>query len=412
MTGLATVALAALAFLALKTWRQIGDATGSLWAVALSTALVASFFTRPARALWEPATQLTFNMVKFMLSWLLPEATAVAEKATIHAPHFSVIIAPECSGLEGAALILVFTIAWLWLFRQEVRFPWALALLPAGVVVLFILNAVRLTALVWIGNAGAQKIAAGGFHSQAGWISFNAVAFGLSVVARRSPWFSTRTQPVEPTRTAEDATGAFLVPFLAILGVGMLARAASAGFESLYPLRLVAAGVALWIFRRSYKDCDWRFGWSAPIAGIGVFVLWVGLDSVLGTVSASAIPAALDAMSAPGRIFWLTARVLAASITVPIAEELAFRGYLMRRLVTADFEKVDPRRYTWLSLALSSIVFGAMHGSSWLAGSAAGLAYGWLYARSGRIGDPVVAHATTNILLAVCVLAFHQWHFW
>ena len=413
LTGLVTVAMAALAFLAMKTWRQIREATGSLWAVALSTALIASFFTRPARALWEPATRLTFTMVKFMLSWILPEATAAAEKATIHAPHFSVIIAPECSGLEGAALILVFTIAWLWLFRQESRFPWALALLPVGVVVLFILNAVRLTALVWIGNAGAQKIAAGGFHSQAGWISFNAVAFGLSMVARRSPWFSLRTKSAEPSRTSEDATGAFLIPFLAILGVGMLVRAASAGFESLYPLRLVAAVLALWIFRRSYRECDWRFGWAAPVAGIGVFVLWVGLERVLGTASSSSpIPAALDAMSAPGRIVWLMARVLAASITVPIAEELAFRGYLMRRLVSADFERVDPRRYTWLSLTVSSIVFGAMHGSSWVAGSAAGLIYGWLYTRSGRIGDPIAAHATTNILLAACVLALRQWQFW
>ena len=413
LTGIVTVALAALAFLTLKTWRQIVAVTGSLWAVALSTALVASFFTRPARALWEPATRLTFTMVKFMLSWLLPEATTVAERAVIRAPHFSVIIAPECSGLEGAALILVFTIVWLWLFRQESRFPWALVLLPAGVVVLFILNAVRLTALVWIGNAGAQRIAAGGFHSQAGWISFNAVAFGLSIVARRSPWFSTRAQSVEPSRTAEDATGAFLIPFLAILGVGMLARAASAGFESLYPLRLVAAAAALWIFRRSYKNCDWRFDWAAPVAGIAVFVLWLGLDRVFGTASSSsAIPSALNAMSTPGRIFWLTARVLAASITVPIAEELAFRGYLMRRLVSADFERVDPRRYTWFSLAVSSIVFGAMHGSSWLAGSAAGLVYGWLYTRNGRIGDPVVAHATTNMLLAVCVLTLRQWQLW
>jgi CAAX prenyl protease-like protein len=117
-------------------------------------------------------------------------------------------------------------------------------------------------------------------------------------------------------------------------------------------------------------------------------------------------------MSEPGRVFWLTARVLAASVTVPIAEELAFRGYLMRRLVAADFDRVDPRHFTWFSLAVSSLVFGAMHGSSWLAGSAAGLVYGWLYTRSGRIGDPVIAHATTNILLAASVLVLRQWQFW
>jgi len=40
-------------------------------------------------------------------------------------------------------------------------------------------------------------------------------------VARRSPWFSLRTKSAEPNRTTEDATGAFLIPFLAILGVGI-----------------------------------------------------------------------------------------------------------------------------------------------------------------------------------------------
>ena len=255
------------------------------------------------------------------------------------------------------------------------------------------------------------------------------MAFGLCIAARRSPWFSTRTSLGEPTCSTnvvgndatnvvtndvtEDATGAYLIPFLAILGVGMLARAASAGFESLYPLRLLAAGLALWIFRRSYKDCEWRCGWSAPVAGIAVFILWVGLERILGAASSySPIPAALDAMSAPGRILWLTARVLAASITVPIAEELAFRGYLMRRLAATDFVHMDPRQVTWIPLAVSSIVFGAMHGSSWLAGSAAGLIYGWLYTRSGRIGDPVAAHATTNILLAAYVLLLGQWQLW
>jgi len=115
-----------LHFVAIKTWRQILDTTGSLWAVALSTAL-GRFLPHTAGALlWEPVTRLTFTMVKFMLSWILPGTTTDAAHATIHAPHFSVIIAPECSGLEGAALILVFMIAWLWLFRQESRFPWAL----------------------------------------------------------------------------------------------------------------------------------------------------------------------------------------------------------------------------------------------------------------------------------------------
>jgi hypothetical protein len=32
--------------------------------------------------------------------------------------------------------------------------------------------------------------------------------------------------------------------------------------------------------------------------------------------------------------------------------------------------------------------------------------------RRGCIGDAIAAHATTNALIAVYVLAFHQWQLW
>jgi len=46
---------------------------------------------------------------------------------------------------------------------------------------------------------------------------------------------------------------------------------------------------------------------------------------------------------------------------VPIAEELAFRGYLIRKLVSADFEKVALGHFTWVSFLGSSILFGSLH---------------------------------------------------
>jgi exosortase/archaeosortase family protein len=48
---------------------------------------------------------------------------------------------------------------------------------------LFLLNAVRIAALILIGNSGARQIALGGFHLQAGWIAFNGVALVFSVAA-------------------------------------------------------------------------------------------------------------------------------------------------------------------------------------------------------------------------------------
>jgi membrane protease YdiL (CAAX protease family) len=68
--------------------------------------------------------------------------------------------------------------------------------------------------------------------------------------------------------------------------------------------------------------------------------------------------------------------------------------------------------FTWLGLGISSIAFGLLHGSFWFEGVLAGLLYGWALIRRGRIGEAVVAHATTNALLVGYVLIFQKWHLW
>ena len=151
----------------------------------------------------------------------------------------------------------MFGLLWLFLFRDEIRFPRSLLLLPAGVLILFLLNAVRIAALVLIGHAGAPDVAAGGFHSQAGWIAFSCVAFGLSIGARRLPWLAEKTP-----EHADNPTAAYLLPFLMILVAGFISRAASGNFEWLYSLRFFAAIGVLWLFRHRYSAIDWRSGWA------------------------------------------------------------------------------------------------------------------------------------------------------
>ena len=71
---------------------------------------------------------------------------------------------------------------------------------------------------------------------------------------------------------------------------------------------------------------------------------------------------------------WLACRAIGSTIVVPLAEELAFRGYLMRRIARADFESIAYREVSWLAVVISSVLFGLMHGR-WIAGSLAGLCY-------------------------------------
>jgi len=118
------------------------------------------------------------------------------------------------------------------------------------------------------------------------------------------------------------------------------------------------------------------------------------------------------AVAQPWSTLWVLARILASVVVVPIAEELAYRGYLLRRLVARDFvavrfESVGP----WPPIAAAA-AFGAAHGTMWPAAVVAGLAYGWLAIRTGRIGEAIAAHATTNALIAGAVLFGNRWELW
>jgi len=302
----------------------------------------------------------------------------------------------------------------LWLFRRDYRFPHALVLLPAGILTLFLVNAVRITALILIGSAGAPQIALGGFHSQAGWIAFSAVALGFSVVASRTPWLTNLEQSDSAIQAGiwDNPTATYLLPFLSVLAVGMISTAASGKFEWLYPIRFLTAGVVLLILRKNYSAVDWRFGWFGPSIGVLVFAVWIAIDRFSGPTGDDRMPAALAASSVSIRAIWIVVRSLSAVVTVPIAEELAFRGFLLRRLISSDFEALPPHTFTSLGLVVSSIAFGVLHGNLWLAGFLAGLSYAWALIRRGRLGEAVAAHATTNALIVGYILIFQKWHLW
>jgi exosortase E/protease (VPEID-CTERM system) len=359
---------------------------------------------------WEAGEDATFWLVGRMLHPLLPALAADPATHALSTGRFAVIIGGSCSGWEGLGLVLVFGVLWLWLSRRECRFPQAFILIPAAMGLIFLLNAVRIAALILIGHAVSGRVAMSGFHSQAGWIAFNMVAFGIAVVAPRIPWMNKRELTRDGPETAPNATPPWLLPLVVVLASGMVSRAASADFEWSYPLRFLCGAGAIWICRRKYSELSWSAGWLSPVAGVAAFVLWLALDR--GGQGDNALATGLAALSAPSRIAWVVFRCLGAVVTVPIAEELAFRGFLLRRLISADFESVDFRRFTWFSVAASSLAFGLMHGDRWLAGTLAGFLYAAVMLRRGNIGSAVVAHATTNALIALAVLIGGKWYLW
>jgi exosortase E/protease (VPEID-CTERM system) len=379
-------------------------------AVGLVVGIIALLAGASTSVLWRPMSMLTLDVVAFLLDATGHEVIYRPEELVVGTPAYQVFVDQPCSGYEGIGLITVMLGFYLFCFRKSLRFPNALLLLPIGVALIWIANSVRIAALIGVGTWISPEIAEGGFHSAAGWLLFCTITLGLVVVSRQSGWFARDAAPRSKgsLRTPE---GAYLLPLLFLIAAALVTGLFSADFDYLYPVRILTPLIPLWLFRSYYRDLRWSWSWTPIGLGVVVFVLWVALEPSSTPEAEATIPNALAEMPRAAALLWLVARILGSSTVVPIAEELAFRGYLLRRLIDADFTAVSPKQFTLLSFLVSSFAFGALHGR-WLAGILAGMIYAAAQYKRGKISDAIVAHAVTNGLLAAHILVFGAWHFW
>jgi exosortase E/protease (VPEID-CTERM system) len=360
--------------------------------------------------LWRTVASLTFRVSGSVLGTIYSDVVSEPDKLVLGTAAFRVAIAPECSGLEGVGLLLSFLGIYFWLFRHELRFPAALVLLPIGALTIWLLNALRIVTLIVIGSSGWPDVAAGGFHSQAGWLVFNAVGLGFVAAVNRGGLFMKDRQPAR-VQASNDPTAAYLAPFVIVLATGMVTGAFSSGIDWFYPLRVLAAAWVLWIFRRQYTHLGWTLSWKAIAIGCATFGIWLALAPT-GDATRDEWPEALRSVPVHWAAAWLLFRIVGFTLTVPLVEEIAFRAYLTRRLIAPDVERLPVGLFTWFSFAVSSVLFGLMHGGFWLAGTIAGMSFALALYQRRALGDAVLAHATTNGLIAVYVLATGRWSMW
>ena len=185
----------------------------------------------------------------------------------------------------------------------------------------------------------------------------------------------------------------------------------------LYGITVLLVGALLAWFWREYGELvaqTWPSGPEIALAvatGIAVFGLWIHLDvpwMTIGSPTASFLP-----LDAAGQLIWplVAVRWIGAALIVPVMEELFWRSFVMRWVQSPQFEAVVPQRVGLKAVVLSTFVFTLAH-TLWLAAVIAGLAYAWLYLRTGRLWVPVIAHAVTNGALGVWVVMTGNWAFW
>ena len=406
--------LVAVAALAAAFWRPSRLAR-TLWvarrALALglvvgSLALVAGLL---AQVIAAPFIRATLEVGHAILTVLASDPVASVETAEVGTARFYISIAPVCSGIEGLGLMAAFLGVFLYVERRTLRWPRAWLLLPLALAATWLLNVVRVVTLIAIGTWISPEIALGGFHSKAGWLFFTLVALAAVWLARRwAPFQAAVPSGPDDHAAAPNRVAAYLLPLLGILAVALVTGLFTQGFDAAYPLRVIVATALLYAYRRGYPRLDLAGGWLAVAVGLAVAALWIAAFPRTDPEAGAALRAGVDALPAPLAAAWVACRLLGAVVTVPLAEELAFRGYLMRRLVARDFTELPFGAATFLALVASSLAFGLLH-SQWLLGTTAGMAYGWLAIRRGRLSDAVIGHATTNAAIAGYALVMADW---
>ncbi len=408
--GSALAAFFALAHAVVPLPALLPAARSVMRVLALGTALGSAAWAGGLATLrfWDPLGAVTLHAVAAVLRLAGDDVYVDAATATLGFEGFRVEIAPVCSGYEGVGLLTILTAAYLWAFRGSLRFPRVLAILPFGIGLVWLANVVRIAALMVVGARWSADAALGSFHSKAGWVVFCGIALGLVALTQRAPFFWRERVEV----ASANPTAAYLTPLLVLVAIHLVTGLFSAGFPLLYPLGVAAGAAALWWHRDHYP---WLFRpvFSLEACGIGcaAFAVWIALAPAEDPMATDAWRRELGALAVPVAALWIAFRALGSSILVPLVEELAFRGYLLRRLVSSDFTSVPFARFGWVSFLGSSAAFGLLH-ERWVAGIAVGMLFALAQYCRGRLGDAVLAHAITNLLITLYAIGWREWSLW
>ena len=188
-------------------------------------------------------------------------------------------------------------------------------------------------------------------------------------------------------------------------------------FHGLYPLKALSVALLLLIFRRRYDEMSFKelrslsVTLAAIAVGICVFAFWIRLDIPWATIGN---PAGFDPTVIQDkctRFLVIAARLFGAVLVVPVMEEIFWRSFLIRYIISPDFTSVPIGKFTWPSFFFTSLLFGLEH-NLFVAGILAGIVYNLLLYRTRSLSSCIAAHATTNLLLGTYVLNTAQWRFW
>ena len=223
------------------------------------------------------------------------------------------------------------------------------------------------------------------------------------------------------------------LPFVLFLGLTSLQGKFFAGSEYwFYAVKTLLVGWMLWALRGYLPEMSWAFSWEALAVGTGIAVLWIGLDGRIPTLNdlwdagnklltgKAPEPPKPEPPWNPLAFFagnpalgwaFVAVRVLGRSLVVPPMEEVFYRSFFYRYIASPKFSELPLGVWHTTAFLVTSAVFGLAHPGQWAQGIMCGAAFQWLVIRKKRLGDAMLAHATTNLLISIYAIVTDQWQF-
>ncbi len=196
----------------------------------------------------------------------------------------------------------------------------------------------------------------------------------------------------------------------------------------IYSLKIGGTILAIALVWPVYRRFPRRVSWLAVLVGVVGVVVWIGLchlqleakllqplglDALLGLGQRSAFNPLQHLDAAPWiASLFLLIRFVGLALVVPIVEEFFLRGFVMRYAISDASNvwwKIPFGNVDRTAVIVGTLVPMLMHPGELLAAFAWFTMVTWLMVRTRSIWDCVIAHAVTNLLLGIYVVAFDQW---
>ena len=234
----------------------------------------------------------------------------------------------------------------------------------------------------------------------------------------------------------------YLVPFFVFMLAGSLEPTPEAPggdaiglaipyayYPWLYAAKIVLTIAAVIFVLPGSREFPFRISWLAVAVGVVGAPLWigvclldwehvyllplleqVGLGGIIGAGDRAAFNPFEQLAGRPAAAWtFLAVRFLGLAAVVPVIEEFFLRGFVMRFFMDRQWWDIPFGKADRLAIVLGTAVPMMMHPGELLAALVWFSMITWLMLRTRNIWDCVAAHALTNLILGIYVVATGTW---